>query len=109
LANLFQKTSIMASKITILEGNLSTTSAKGFDTDAAALAHVVARARALASAEQKRNLEQALLDRVVSEDGVKATSEVVEGTIAFAKALAKAYAPSLTIVTGRYSKDEDEE
>jgi hypothetical protein len=99
----------MASKITILEGNLSTTSAKGFDTDEAALAHVIVRARAMASPEQKNRLEKALFDRIVSEDGVKATSEVIEGKIAFAKALAKAYAPQLAIVTGSYGKDDDED
>jgi hypothetical protein len=101
--------SIMASKITILEGTLSTTSAKGFDSEDAALTHVITRARALASPDQKRRLEKALFDRIVSEDGVKATSEVVEGKMAFAKALAKAYAPQLAIVTGSYGKDEDEE
>ncbi len=99
----------MASKITILEGTLSTTSAKGFDRDDDALAHIVTRARALAAPEQKGRLEKALMDRVVSEDGVKATSEVIEGKVAFAKALARAYAPQLTIVTGSYGKDDDED
>jgi DNA-binding phage protein len=97
-------------KITILEGaGLSTTAAKSFDTEAAALAHVIARARALVSTAQTARFEKAVLERIVSEDGEKAVSEVVAGTIPFAKALAAAFAPQITIVTRAWGKDDEDE
>ncbi len=99
----------MANKITVLESSgLTTIAAKSFATEAEALAHVIARARVHIPAAQKSRFEQTLIDRVVSEDGEKAISEVIAGTLPFAKALAKAFAPQLTIVSGQYGQDDDE-
>ncbi len=100
----------MTIKITIVESvGLSTTAAKSFSSETEALAHVVARIRASLPVDQRPRFENSVRDRVVSEDGVYAVSEIVAGTIPFAKALAKAFAPQISIITGSYGKDEDED
>ena len=100
----------MTRKITILEGSgLTTNAAKSFATESEALAYVIARARALVPAAQKSRFENAVVEKIVSEDGEKAVSEVIAGSLAFAKALAAGFAPQLTIVSGSYGKDDDEE
>ncbi len=100
----------MTRKITVLEGSgLTTTAAQSFTTEGEALAHVIARARALVPAEQKARFENAIAEKIVSEDGKSAVSEVVAGILPFAKALVAAFAPQLTIISGSYGKDDDED
>lgn len=100
----------MTSKITVLEGTgFTTKAAQSFDNEAAALAHVIARARTYVSPAQLARFENAVAERIVSEDGKKAVSEVVAGSTAFAKALAVAFAPQITVVTGSYGKDDADE
>ncbi len=94
----------------VLEGSpLGMPKTAGFATEDELRAHVLARLQVLVPADQRARLERAIRDQVVSEDGVRATSEVIAGTLAFLRALCKAYAPSLTITERRVASDEDEE
>jgi hypothetical protein len=98
--------------VTVLEGSPSSRTpptAKKFDEETAMLAYVIARARTYVLPEQKERFERAVFDRIVSEDGVKATSEVVAGAAEFAKALCQAYAPQITLITRPYADDKEDD
>ncbi len=93
----------------VIEGSpYGTPVTQGFADEASLRAHVITRVRALASPTVRDRLERALEDRVVSEDGVSATSEVIAGTLPFLRALAKAYAPTLAITEKRPERDDDD-
>jgi hypothetical protein len=97
-------------KMTVLESaGVSSTAVKSFENESQMLAHVIARARTYVLPAQAGRFEKAVIERIVSEDGEKAVSEVVAGTVAFAKALVAAYAPQISIVTKAYGKDDSEE
>jgi hypothetical protein len=97
-----------ANRFVVLEGSpLGTPLAKSFSTEADAETFVVSRIRATVSAGLKDRFEKALVDQVVSEDGVKAVSSVLAGKLAFARALAKAYAPKIVITARRYDDEDD--
>jgi hypothetical protein len=98
-----------ANRVIVLEGTpLGTPVAKSFLNADEAEDFVVARVRANALAPQRERLERALQDRIVSEDGQKATSEVLEGKLAFLRALARAYAPARITITARRFDDDDD-
>lgn len=102
----------MKTPVTVIEGSphaRTPPTVQKFDDEAALLAHVIARARTYVSAEQAERFERAVAERIVSEDGRKATSEVVAGTVEFAKALCAAFAPQITLVTRPYPDDADED
>jgi hypothetical protein len=95
-------------RIIVLEGSpLGTPMAKGFDTVEDAESFVLTRARANVSADLRDRLEKAIAERIVSEDGVKAVSEVLTSKLEFLRALAKAYAPKITITARRYDEEDD--
>ncbi len=98
-----------ANRVIILEGTpLGTPVAKSFQSADEAEAFIVARVRANAQPAQHERFERAVSDRIVSEDGQKATSEVIEGKLAFLRALARAYAPArITITARRFDEDDD--
>lgn len=97
-----------ANRFVVLEGSpLGTPLAKSFSTEADAEAFVVTRIRATVSPNLKDRFEKALLDQVVSEDGIAAVSSVLAGKLAFARALAKAYAPKIAITARRYDEEDD--
>lgn len=98
-----------ANRVIVLEGTpLGTPVAKSFANADEAEDFVVARVRAHVPADQRERFERAVADRIVSEDGAKATSEVIEGKLAFLRALAKAYAPArITLTARRYDDDDD--
>ena len=97
-----------ANRFVVLEGSpLGTPMAKSFSTEADAETFVVTRIRATVSADLKDRFEKAIADQVVSEDGVKAVSSVLGGKLAFARALAKAYAPKIVITARRYDDEDD--
>ncbi len=98
-----------ANRVIVLEGTpLGMPVAKSFSTAEEAEEFVVLRLRAHVPASERDRLEHALTDRIVSEDGAKATSEVIEGKLAFLRALAKAYAPSRITITARRFDDDDD-
>ncbi|MFN3629298.1 MAG: hypothetical protein ACK4XK_04440 [Casimicrobiaceae bacterium] len=79
-----------------------------FADEASLRAHVIERVLALATPATRERVQRAIADAVVSEDGLSATSEVIAGTLPFLRALAKAYAPTLTIAEKRPDPaDED--
>ena len=97
-----------ANKFVVLEGSpLGTPLARSFSTVADAEAFVITRIRATISPALKARFETALVDQVVSEDGVKAVSSVLAGNLAFVRALAKAYAPKIAITARRYDPEDD--
>ncbi len=97
-----------ANRFVVLEGSpLGTPLAKSFSTEADAEAFVVTRIRATVSGNLKDRFEKALLDQVVSEDGIAAVSSVLAGKLTFARALAKAYAPKIAITARRYDAEDD--
>jgi hypothetical protein len=98
-----------ANRVIVLEGTpLGTPVAKSFANADEAEDFVVARVRTHVPADQRERFERAVADRIVSEDGAKATSEVIEGKLAFLRALAKAYAPArITLTARRYDDDDD--
>jgi hypothetical protein len=98
-----------ANRVIVLEGTpLGTPVAKSFSNADEAEDFVVSRVRAHVPPDQRERFERAVADRIVSEDGAKATSEVIEGKLAFLRALAKAYAPArITITARRYDDDDD--
>jgi hypothetical protein len=99
---------IDANRFVVLEGSpLGTPMARSFSTEADAETFVVTRIRATVSAKLKDRFEKALLDQVVSEDGVAAVSSVLAGKLAFTRALAKAYAPKIVITARRYDDEDD--
>ncbi len=97
-----------ANRFVILEGSpLGTPLAKSFSTLEDAETFVITRIRASVSPQLKDRFEKALIDQVVSEDGVKAVSSVIAGKLAFVRALADAYAPKIVITTRRYDDEDD--
>jgi hypothetical protein len=97
-----------ANRFVVLEGSpLGTPLAKSFSTEADAEAFVITRIRATIAAPLRDRFEKALVDQVVSEDGIAAVSSVLAGRLAFTRALAKAYAPKLVITARRYDDEDD--
>lgn len=97
-----------ANRFVVLEGSpLGTPMAKSFSTEADAETFVVTRIRATVPANLKNRFEKAIADQVVSEDGIAAVSSVLAGKLAFARALAKAYAPKIVITARRYDDEDD--
>ncbi len=97
-----------ANRFVVLEGSpLGTPMAKSFSTEEDAEAFVVTRIRATVSDRLKDRFEKAIADQVVSEDGIAAVSSVLAGKLAFARALAKAYAPKIVITARRYDDEDD--
>ena len=97
-----------ANRFVVLEGSpLGTPMAKSFSTEADAETFVVTRIRATVPANLKTRFEKAIADQVVSEDGIAAVSSVLAGKLAFARALAKAYAPKIVITARRYDDEDD--
>lgn len=97
-----------ANRVVVLEGSpLGTPLAKSFSTVDEAEGFVITRIRASVSPALKDRFEKALVDQVVSEDGVMAVSSVIAGKLAFVRALATAYAPKIAITTRRYDDEDD--
>lgn len=98
-----------ANRVIVLEGTpLGTPVAKSFANADEAESFVESRVRANVAAAQRDRFEKAIVERIVSEDGQKAVSEVLEGKLAFLRALAKAYAPArITLTARRYDEDDD--
>ena len=97
-----------ANRVVVLEGSpLGTPMAKSFATVDEAENFVVTRIRASVSPSLKDRFEKALVDQVVSEDGIAAVSSVIAGKLAFVRALATAYAPKIAITTRRYDDEDD--
>jgi hypothetical protein len=98
-----------ANHIIVLEGTpLGTPVAKRFESIDAAEEFLITRIRALALPAQRDRFEHAMADRIVSEDGEKAVSEVIAGKLAFFRALAKAYAGTRITITARRYDDNDD-
>lgn len=96
-----------ASRVVVLEGSpLGTPVATAFPTLEEAEPHVLARVRANALVNLRERMEHAISERIVSEDGVAAVSEVIGGKLAFLRALTAAYAPRVTIVLRRQDDDD---
>jgi hypothetical protein len=94
---------------TVLIGTaFSTSGSKTFSTEAEVLAFVVEQAHKLVDSHNKARLEQSLKDGVVSEDGAQAISLLLKGELEFAKAIAKYFAPQLSIVSKTYQEDKDD-
>lgn len=99
---------LQANRVVVLEGSpLGTPMAKSFSTVEDAENFVITRIRASVSPKLKDRFEKALLDQVVSEDGIAAVSSVLAGKLAFVRALATAYAPKIAITTRRYDDEDD--
>jgi len=97
-----------ANRVVILEGSpLGTPLAKMFDSLEAAEPFLLGRIRANVPVNLRDRLERALADRIVSEDGIVAVSEVIAGKLAFLRALTAAYAERITIVLRRWDEDDD--
>ena len=97
-----------ANRVVVLEGSpFGTQMAKSFSTVDDAENFIVARIRANVSPGLKARFEKALVDQVVSEDGIMAVSSVIAGKLAFVRALADAYAPKIAITTRRYDAEDD--
>lgn len=98
-----------ANRVVVLEGSpLGTPMAKSFSTVDEAESFIITRIRASVLPKLKDRFEKALVDQVVSEDGVKAVSSVLAGKLAFVRALADAYAPNRIAITTRRYDDEDD-
>jgi hypothetical protein len=97
-----------ANRLVVLEGSpLGTPIAKSFASIEDAEPFILMRIRANVSAKLLARFEKALDDKVVSEDGVAAVSEVIAGKLAFIRALATVYAPRIAITTRRYDEEDD--
>ena len=97
-----------ANRLVVLEGSpLGTPLAKSFATIEEAEPFIVARIRATVSAQLRDRFERAVSEKLVSEDGVAAVSEVIAGKLSFIRALATAYAPRIAITTRRYDDEDD--
>lgn len=97
-----------ANRFVILEGSpLGTPMVQMFNTLEAAEPFVLSRVRANAPVNLRERMEKAISERIVSEDGVAAVSEVIGGKLAFLRALVQAYAPRVTIVLRRWTEDDD--
>lgn len=97
-----------ANRVIILEGSpLGTPLAKSFETLDQAERFVLDRVRANTPVNLRERMEKAIADRVVSEDGIAAVSEVIGGKLAFLRGLVQAYAPRVTIVLRRWTEEDD--
>jgi hypothetical protein len=97
-----------ANRVVVLEGSpLGMPLAKSFGTIEEAEPFVVERIRATVSPRLRDRFEKALADKVVSEDGIAAVSEVIAGKLSFIRALASSYAPKIAITTRRYDDEDD--
>jgi hypothetical protein len=97
-----------ANRLVIIEGSpLGLPVAKTFASIDEAEGFVMTRIRANVMPEMRERFEKAVADKVVSEDGVKAVSEVIAGKLTFLRALATAYAPKIAITTRRYDEEDD--
>ncbi len=95
-------------RVVILEGSpLGTPMAKMFESLEDAEPFLLGRIRANVPVNLRDRLERALADRIVSEDGVAAVSEVIAGKLAFLRAVTAAYAQRITIVLRRWDEDDD--
>ena len=97
-----------ANRLVIIEGSpLGMPVAKSFASIDDAESFVMGRIRANVAPAMTERFEKAVADKVVSEDGVKAVSEVIAGKLAFIRALATSYAPKIAITTRRYDAEDD--
>ena len=97
-----------ANRLVIIEGSpLGMPVAKSFANIDDAESFVMERIRANVAPNMRERFEKAVADKVVSEDGIKAVSEVIAGKLAFIRALATAYAPKIAITTRRYDDEDD--
>ena len=97
-----------ANRLVVLEGSpLGTPMAKSFASIEEAESFILTRIRANVSPKLLARFEQALADKLVSEDGIAAVSEVIAGKLSFIRALASAYAPKIAITTRRYDEEDD--
>ena len=95
-------------RLVIIEGSpLGMPVAKSFSSIEEAESFVMGRIRANVAPEQRERFEKAVADKIVSEDGIKAVSEVIAGKLVFLRALATAYAPKIAITTRRYDAEDD--
>ena len=81
--------------------------AKSFPNIDDAESFVMGRIRANVQPASRERFEKAVADKIVSEDGVKAVSEVIAGKLTYLRALATAYAPKIAITTRRYDAEDD--
>ena len=97
-----------ANRLVIIEGSpLGMPVAKSFASIEDAESFVIGRIRANVAPAMRERFEKAAADKVVSEDGLKAVSEVIAGKLAFIRALATSYAPKIAITTRRYDEEDD--
>ena len=97
-----------ANRLVIIEGApLGMPVAKSFANIDDAESFVMGRIRANVAPAMRERFEKAVADKVVSEDGIKAVSEVIAGKLTFIRALATAYAPKIAITTRRYDDEDD--
>ena len=98
-----------ANRVIVLEGTpLGTPVAKSFASADEAEDFVLSRIRSHVLPAECDRFERAVAERIVSEDGTQAISEVIAGKLAFLRALAKAYAPTrITITARRFDEDDD--
>lgn|GEM_PF-1574758 len=97
-----------ANRLVIIEGSpLGLPAAKSFASIDDAESFAMERIRANVAPAMRERFEKAVADKVVSEDGVKAVSEVIAGKLAFIRALATSYAPKIAITTRRYDEEDD--
>lgn len=97
-----------ANRVVVLEGSpLGMPLAKSFNTIEDAEPFVMERIRATVSPRLRDRFEKAVADKVVSEDGIAAVSEVIAGKLSFIRALASSYAPKIAITTRRYDDEDD--
>jgi hypothetical protein len=94
--------------VVILEGSpLGTPIARTFDSLNDAEPFLLDRIRVNVPVNLRDRLERALTERIVSEDGVAAVSEVIAGKLVFLRAVTAAYAQRITIVLRRADEEED--
>ncbi len=97
-----------ANRVVVLEGSpLGTPLAKSFASIEEAEPFIVERIRASVSPRLRDRFEKAVSEKLVSEDGVAAVSEVIAGKLSFIRALATSYAPKIAITTRRYDDEDD--
>jgi hypothetical protein len=97
-----------ANRLVIIEGSpLGMPVAKSFANIDEAESFVMGRISANVAPNMRERFDKAVADKVVSEDGVKAVSEIIAGKLAFIRALATAYAPKIAITTRRYDDEDD--
>jgi len=103
-----QKDEQQANRLVVLEGSpLGMPLARSFATIEEAEPFVLARIRANVAPKLRDRFEKAIADKVVSEDGIAAVSEVIAGKLSFIRALATCYAPKIAITSRRYDDEDD--